>query len=136
MNTSPEKGKSAKSSFSKFMKKVLIWFFLLLLCFSLGYYFYRNFTVSEGTRIGLLYKISKKGILFKTYEGQVQLAGATVMSKESAWEFSVVDKNTYQALQQLEGKTVRLYYKEKVDAFPWQGETDYLVYKAERLSNE
>jgi len=135
MNSPVSKGKAVKSNFSKFMRKVLFVIVVLFLLTSAGYYFYRNFTVSEGTRIGLLYKISKKGILFKTYEGQVQLAGATVMSKESAWEFSVVDKNTYQALQQLEGKTVRLYYREKVDAFPWQGETNYLVYKAENLNN-
>lgn len=135
MNTNAPKGKTGDSGFKRFMRKVTLVIVVLILLTSTGYYFYRNFTVSEGTRIGLLYKISKKGILFKTYEGQVQLAGATVMSKESAWEFSVVDKYTYQTLQQLEGKTVRLYYKEKVDAFPWQGETNYLVYKAEQLNN-
>jgi hypothetical protein len=135
MNTNAPKGKTGDSGFKRFMRKVTLVIVVLILLTSTGYYFYRNFTVSEGTRIGLLYKISKKGILFKTYEGQVQLAGATVMSKESAWEFSVVDKYTYQTLQQLEGKTVRLYYKEKVDAFPWQGETNYLVYKAEQLKN-
>ena len=66
----------------------------------------------------MLFKISRKGKIFKTYEGQIQLAGATMMSKQSIWEFSVTNPKTYNDLQTLEGKNVRLHYKEVVDAFP------------------
>lgn len=119
----------AKSIFSKIM---WILFFTGLL-FGTSYYFYRTYTLSEGTRMGMLFKISRKGKIFKTYEGQMQLAGATMMSKQSIWDFSVVDDKTYMELQNLEAKTVRLHYKEVVDAFPWQGETNYLVYKVELI---
>lgn len=112
---------------SIFRKTLWILFITFLLC-GVTYYFYRTYTLSEGTRTGMLFKISRKGKIFKTYEGQIQLAGATMMSKQSIWEFSVTNPHTYNDLQNLEGKNVRLHYREVVDAFPWQGETNYLVY--------
>ena len=113
--------------------KKLAWMTILgLILFSTVYYFYRDYTVSEGTRTGLLFKISKKGKVFKTYEGQIQLAGATIMNKESTFEFST-EESVYQSLQMLEGINVRLHYREKVDAFPWQGDTNYIVYQAEEV---
>lgn len=116
-----------------FMKK-LVWMLLAgMILFSTVYYFYRSYTISEGTRTGILFKISKKGKIFKTYEGQLQLAGATIMNKESTFEFSVENEAVYNSLQEYEGKNIRLHYKEKVDAFPWQGDTNYLVYKVETI---
>lgn len=124
-----ETKKKAKSV----LKKV---FWLALICsvlFSAGYYFYRNWTLSEGTRSGLLFKVSKKGKVFKTYEGQLHLGGVSVMTAESVWDFSVKDEETYKKVQALEGKLAKLTYKQVVDPFPWQGETDYLVTDAEAV---
>lgn len=121
----------AKSIFRKFLFLLIAGFIL----FSAGYYFYRTYTLSEGTRSGLLYKISKKGKIFKTYEGQLQLAGSTIVTKASTWDFSVKDAATYSQLQNLEGRNLRVHYKELVNAFPWQGDTDYLVYKAEVIED-
>lgn len=101
------------------------------LLFGIGYYFYRTYTVSEGSRSGTLFKISKKGWIFKTYEGQLQLAGSVLMNTQSTWEFSAENSNIYGQLQQMEGKPVKCYYHQIVNAFPWQGDTDYLVYKVE-----
>jgi len=98
---------------------------------AIGYYIYRNYTISEGTRTGILYKISKKGVMFKTYEGQLLLAGSVMMTQQSTWDFSAKNSNVYEALQKYEGKTVKCYYKQKVDAFPWQGDTDYIVDRVE-----
>jgi hypothetical protein len=75
----------------------------------------------------------KKGVIFKTYEGQLQLAGAAIMNKESTFEFSVLNEAIYDQIQALEGKNIRLHYEEKVDACPWQGDTDYIVTKAEEI---
>jgi hypothetical protein len=101
------------------------------LVFALGYYFYRTYTVSDGSRTGTLFKISRKGVAFKTYEGQLHLAGSMLINQQSTWDFSVINGEVYQQLQQFEGKMVTLHYREKVDAFPWQGDTDYLVYKVD-----
>ncbi|MCS7036055.1 MAG: hypothetical protein RMJ33_01155 [Saprospiraceae bacterium] len=101
--------------------------------FGVGYYLYRNYTISDGSRTGTLVKVARQGVVFKTYEGQLHLTGSMMMSKQSVWDFSVQGGDVYQRLQQWEGRTVRCYYREKVDAFPWQGKTNFLVYRAELL---
>jgi hypothetical protein len=116
-----------------FAKKVMWILLISALLFATGYYFYRTYTISEGTRAGILFKVSKKGKVFKTYEGQLQLGGAVLMNKESTFEFSAKDDQVYADLQKYEGKNVRLHYQEKVNAFPWQGDTDYLVFKVEEV---
>lgn len=124
-----ETKQKAKSFFKR-----LLWILILAgILFSAVYYFYRTYTVSEGTRTGLLFKISKKGKVFKTYEGQLQLAGTAIMNKESTFEFSVENADVYNQIQNFEGRNVRLHYKELIDAFPWQGDTDYMVYKVEEV---
>jgi hypothetical protein len=111
-----------------------MWIALVALLVSgLGYFFYRTYTISEGSRSGTLFKISKKGVMFKTYEGQLHLAGSAMLTNQSTWDFSALDASVYSELQKYEGKNVKCYYKEKVDAFPWQGDTDYLVYRVEEV---
>lgn len=124
--------------FSSFMQKVRRWFrrslWILLaaaVVFGVGYYFYRNYNLSDGSRTGMLVKVARQGVLFKTYEGQLHLTGSMMMSKQSVWDFSVQNGEVYRQLQQWEGRTVRCYYREKVQAFPWQGKTNFIVYKAE-----
>ena len=121
----------AKQGARKWFRRGL-WLVLAgFLIFASGYYIYRTYTISEGSRTGTLFKISKKGILFKTYEGQLHLAGSMMMSDQSTWEFSAKNSAVYEDLQNLEGKIVRCHYRQKVHAFSWQGDTDYIVYKAE-----
>lgn len=98
------------------------------------YYFIRTFTVSDGSRTGTVYKISRRGYLFKTYEGELQLAGTDMMTTQSVWTFSAKDGQVAESLRLHEGKMVTCYYHELVDAFPWQGDTDYIVYKVEEAS--
>jgi len=125
------------SNFSQQLKRWLsrsLWLILAVaVLFGVGYYFYRNYTLSEGSRTGTLVKVARQGVLFKTYEGQLHLTGSVMMSKQSVWDFSIQGSQVYEQLQQLEGKTVRCHYREKVHAFPWQGKTNFLVYKAEPL---
>lgn len=113
----------AKSYFRKFLWVVLI----LAVVGGTFYYFARTFAVSDGNRAGLLFKISRKGYVFKTYEGQLHLGGSIQMSEQSVWDFSAKNGDVYQKLQQYEGKTVTLHYRELVNPFPWQGDTKYIV---------
>lgn len=121
----------AKQKAKKFGKRLMLIIGLLAFLGGSGYVFWRTYTVSEGTRSGLLFKISKKGYVFKTYEGQLHLGGSVMLTPQSTWDFSAKDAAVYQQLQQYEGKNVTLHYREKVDAFPWQGDTDYIVYAVE-----
>ena len=61
--------------------------------------------------------------------------GNTMMiNDQSLFNFSVKDEGTYKQMQQFEGKNVKIYYKELNDAFPWQGDTDYMVYRVEPVN--
>lgn len=112
--------------------RITAWSLLIAgILFSAGYYVYRTYTLSEGSRTGTLFKVSKKGVMFKTYEGQLHLAGSMMLTQQSTWDFSATDASVYAELQKHEGKTVTLHYREVTDAFPWQGDTDYLVYRVD-----
>jgi hypothetical protein len=114
-------------------------FFLVLALIAVAgggiYLWVCNWTYSNGTRAGNLIKISYKGVVFKTYEGQLNLGGfqGTDQSGLSGniWDFSVWKDDIYDELQNYEGKQVKLHYRQKYKAMPWQGDTDYFIYKVE-----
>jgi hypothetical protein len=116
-------------------KKILIMATIASVILFGMYYIWRTYTFSEGTRTGTLVKISKKGYVFKTFEGQIQLGGVEIVNKQSMFEFSVDNEETYNKAQLLEGKNVRVHYNELNDAFFWQGDTDYIVYDVEEVKN-
>jgi hypothetical protein len=122
---------NVKQTARKVARRTLWLLLALAVVGSIGYYVYRTYTISEGSRTGTLFKISKKGVVFKTFEGQLHLAGSAMITTQSTWDFSVKNAAVYEQMQQYEGKNVKCHYKQVVDAFPWQGDTDYLVYKVE-----
>ena len=106
----------------------------------LSFVVYANFTFSEGSRNGTVIKLSKKGVAFKTYEGQLNV-GAYVREGNGApttiWEFSV-PKGNQDVLDDIneavdKGRRVKLHYKEKLTTLPWRGDTKYLIFKVEIL---
>ena len=91
-----------------------------------------TFTYSEGNRAGRLIKFSNKGFIFKTYEGELNLGGVTNATNGNImmnymWDFSVVDKAVADSLAKMEGKDIRVHYKEKLTKLPWRGETKFIV---------
>ena len=118
------------------IKRFVLIVLLLAIAGGAGYVWVSGWTYSDGTRAGNLIKISKKGVMFKTYEGQLNLGGFQQNSdgiSGNIWEFSVRDREVYGQLQSLQGKQVKLYYKERYKAMPWQGKTNYFVYRVERV---
>ncbi|MFK7773638.1 MAG: hypothetical protein AB8F94_15920 [Saprospiraceae bacterium] len=117
-----------------FFKKVLILSTIGLILAAAGYMLWANWTYSEGTRTGYLMKLSKKGYVFKTYEGQLNLGGlqednASILG--NVWDFSLDYDGLSHKLEDLEGKKVMLRYKEINKAMPWQGDSNYFVYAVE-----
>ncbi len=116
------------------MKKIL---FLIISVFLIIYaaYFAGAYylTFSEGTRSGELIKFSKKGVVFKTHEGEISqgISGAQIFM------FSVEDgqKEVIQKLVDLQGKYVKLTYKERYATFPWLGDTKYFITDAKLESS-
>lgn len=95
-----------------------------------------GWTFSEGTRAGELIKISRKGVVFKTYEGQINLGGFESDAEGivgNIWAFSTTDKAIYEKLQELEGKKIKLHYKQRYKAMVWQGKTEYFVEKVDLI---
>ena len=121
---------------SKWKKRIFITFLIFVLI-SIAYVFICGISYSTGTRTGIVIKLSQKGVLFKTYEGELNLGGisegdGTIMPNR-IWKFSVERNNVtiYDAITQAEGKHVRLYYKEVLKNFFWQSDTPYLIEKVE-----
>lgn len=111
----------------------LIWTIVLLGLLALGLflYYHYSFTYSEGNRFGLLQKFSRKGNVFKTYEGELILSSVSsnnnVPIASEKFFFSVADKGVAERLLQLEGHRVSLHYTEKKGTLFWRGESRYIV---------
>lgn len=128
-------GKGVKKTKSFFRKLFLYGLVGLVLAGGL-YLLYANYVYSEGTRTGTLIKISKKGYVLKTYEGQLNLGGFSTGDDGvvgNIWNFSVSDERVFRKLQELEGKQVTLHYDEINRAMPWQGDTNYFIELVEEV---
>lgn len=114
------------------MKKLLFWSLLIIILFS-GIFFYwkYSFTFSEGYRAGLLQKFSRKGTIFKTYEGEMILssiqsnAGVAIASEK--FLFSVTDPVLAAQLERMQGDNIVVHYLEKNAILSWRGESRYIV---------
>ncbi len=91
-------------------------------------------TFSEGYRAGELIKISKRGWVFKTWEGRLSQG----VSEEQQFNFSVEkgDKEVLEKLKQYQGKRVKLTYIERFGTFFWMGDTKYYVKEVEMLKSD
>ncbi len=95
---------------------------------------------SSGYRAGVPIKVSKKGVIFKTWEGQMNVGGLTTSSEgtiPTQFDFTV-KKSADGVLNDIDqaivhGKRVKLHYHEKYVKFFWLGDTKYFVYKVEIL---
>lgn len=112
-------------------RKVLLVLSLLIVVGLAVTFFVFNFTYSEGTRAGVLTKLSKRGFVLKTYEGELNMGGLgnipNTAQGNQIWNFSVKNEAVAAELQKHEGERVVLQYEEKIKAMPWQGETNYFV---------
>ena len=113
-------------------KKIGYWIIaiMIVLIVAFGYFKY-GFVYSKGYRAGLLQKFSEKGVIFKTYEGEMILSSvqsnANVAIASEKFLFSVADDAVAKQMEQIQGKNVVVHYKEKNGALPWIGESYYIV---------
>ncbi|MDY0779313.1 6-phosphogluconate dehydrogenase [Tenacibaculum sp. IB213877] len=112
------------------MKKILGLILLGILLVAATYYAFIYYaTYSEGIRSGELIKFSRKGMLIKTWEGEISqgISGAQI------FKFSVENnqKEAIYDLQKLQGRYVKVYYKERYGTFFWLGDSKYFITKVE-----
>ena len=86
-----------------------------------------SYSYSTGQRTGYVQKLSRKGWLCKTWEGELQMSNVPG-SAPILFQFSVRDDSIAQAIESMAGRQVSLTYEQHVgvpsDCF---GETEYFV---------
>ena len=133
-NAKNNQGQQIKKS--KWPKRIFFLFLILIGSF-VSYVWVCGTNYSEGSRTGVVVKVSKKGYLFKTYEGTLNLgsisSGEGIIMPTKIWDFSIQknDTSVFNKITRTQGKDVRLYYQEVVKTFVWQGDTRYYITKVE-----
>ena len=123
------------------MKKILIKIvigLIVIVIVAFAFLSYGNF--SSGYRAGVPIKVSHKGVLFKTWEGELNVGGLTNSGQgaiPTTWAFSI-EKDQAEVRQKIEeaitkGKRVKLSYEEKFVKFFWKGDTKYFIKEVEIL---
>jgi hypothetical protein len=129
--TQKSRGSIIKRKVRKFFKWLISLIVIVLIIFFYIKYFY---TYSDGYRAGLLQKFSRKGILFKTYEGELVLSSvagtsgnnSAVIASEKFY-FSVKSDSLAAQFDTLQGRSVIVHYHQKKSPVFWRGDSPYLV---------
>jgi hypothetical protein len=117
------------------MKKILIYAAVIIFCFLAGLIWWNYFKVySDGVRKGTLVKITHKGNVFKTYEGEMYLSCRQVVNVEK-FSFSITDKALADTLANLQDQCIEVEYSQYLKTMPWRGDSPYLVKGFKRVSN-
>jgi len=128
--------------FAKSTKKIVKRIFLLALVIGALVFSFLYWGVYErGIMAGKVLRVTQKGMLFKTYEGKLNLEtfgalkGASPIAE--SFDFSVEgdQKVVINDLEQvaLSGERVNLHFIKRYSTFPWRGDTKYFIERVERI---
>lgn len=109
-------------------KKILVYGILFLTLIAVGYtLFIYNFTLSDGVKSGILTKFGNRGVVFKTWEGELNEG----FGASRFFPFSVEgdELEVIEDLKKYQGQYVKLEYKERMKKLPWWGETNFYIIK-------
>lgn len=114
-------------SATKLLKSITILLVSATALFSLYVYIALNWSYSSGERAGFLQKVSHKGWICKTWEGELSLVAMPGAAPEK-FLFTVRDEAIAQKVSAAAGKRVTLNY-EQHKGLPSScfGDTDYFV---------
>jgi hypothetical protein len=108
------------------MKRILLIIAALcVLVFAIYFAFLYYVPYSEGYRSGELIRMSHKGVLMKTWEGELSQG----VSGSQIFRFSVLDSDqqVIDQLNALEGQYVKLTYIERYKTFSWWGDSHFFI---------
>ena len=95
----------------------------------------------RGVMAGKVLRVTQKGVIFKTYEGKLNLETFGALKGTSpiaeSFDFSV-ESDQEAVIKELEqvalsGERVNLKFVRRFAVFPWRGDTKYFVEGVERL---
>ena len=123
------------ASIKKLFKWLSITFIPLLLCV-IYTFFTLHWVYSSGERVGFVQKISEKGFICKTYEGEQVLVTVPGTQAEKFF-FTAKNEAIYNKINETNGQRVRLLYKQhKWIPSSCFGDTEYFVYDVKVLKNQ
>ncbi|MBP9849874.1 MAG: 6-phosphogluconate dehydrogenase [Flavobacterium sp.] len=110
------------------IRKISLYIALSLTLITVIYFcFIYYIPYSEGVRSGQLIKISHKGFVVKTWEGELSqgISGAQIFA------FSVMENEdiVIAEMKKWQGKKVTLEFEERYKTFFWWGDTRYFITK-------
>ena len=112
---------------SKILRWVTIILVLIVMLAAGWLWLTLHWSYSQGERAGYVQKLSKKGWLCKTWEGEIAMVTMPGAIPEK-FEFTVPDDAMAQQINVLSGKRVVLNYKQhKFIPFSCFGETEYFI---------
>ncbi len=110
------------------MFRKILWTTLLIIIAVLSLMIYWNYynSKSDGTRVGKLFKFSRKGDVFKTHEGEMLLPGSRLTSgfQNNFFYFSVTSDSIASLLEKSQGKEIEVHYIQYRKNLPWRGENN------------
>ena len=116
-----------RSSWKKILAIILI---VPILLFTLYTIAALNWSYSTGERAGYVQKFSKKGVLFKTWEGELAMVNLPGTTPEKFF-FTVWEDSVAHSVNAMMGQQVVLTYDQHVGIpFSIFGETEYFVVRA------
>ncbi|MDH4090161.1 MAG: hypothetical protein OEV74_00460 [Cyclobacteriaceae bacterium] len=134
----PKLGEKIKHTVKKIIKIIIATALIVgIIVFSFMYWA----TYESGVMAGKILRISEKGVLFKTYEGKINLEtfgalkGASPIAESFDFSVEKSEKDLINELQEvaLSGERVNLYFVKRYAIFPWRGETRYFATRIERV---
>lgn len=125
-----------KQKTTSVVKKIFL-VIAVIIVIVLAFFSFSNYSV--GDRAGVIIKLSRKGYVFKSNEGELNLGMVYVEGNQSSvnnslWKFSVDnDEELLKKMQaaMLNSNRVKLHYEEKYYRLPWMGDTKYVVTSVE-----
>jgi hypothetical protein len=96
------------------LKRILLALLLLVLLGAAYFTVALQWSFSSGERAGWIQKLSKKGWVCKTWEGELALVSIPGTATVEKFAFTIEDDAVAEALTRAMGKRVNLHYEEKV----------------------
>lgn len=134
----PSFGQKVKRTTKKVVR-VIIWTAIVVGIGTFCFFYWGVY--EDGVMAGKILRISEKGVVFKTYEGKINLETFGALKGTSpiaeSFDFSIEkgDDELIRELREvsLSGERVNLYFVKRYAHFPWRGDTKYFATRVERI---
>jgi hypothetical protein len=119
---------SAKQSTMRFFRRLFIGLLVVTLLGVVITFVLTQFPYSEGDRAGVVSKLSRKGYIIKTSEGELNVGaqGQVGNMSNNLWAFTIAGGDAMTS-----GNRVKLHYEQRYLKFFWMGDTEYFITKVE-----